>query len=512
VQTDDPPAVKRLLRNYEQESDDVRLRRVIELARLPEGEGAAALSRIARFDRSPLVARVSALAVIRPELPDDEPIALDPETIGRELGESTRTTVQWLRQYQAQLRDPAAAIPRWQLLVDEEVARLEQKSDATSAEVVLDLLWNLADLHRRLSRQAELAETLDRMFRIESDSPDRAAANIMLWLTEHEAWEAVDDVLARHPERFTRGKRPLYMAALARKAQGKPDLAQQLAEEAARLDPQAPLENFWTAKELEIREQYDWAAREYRRAIDGQAIDAHEAVIARVSLASMMHDYALYQPAAQMLEPLVKALAADPRAAQRYAQVQRYHLARGDLALPDRESLASHFHYYVACQYHESKEWEREREELQLAIDLDATDADVLIAMYRVPESDERWRAAAIRRIRDLARDFQRQVEAAPDEPNAYNQWAWLVSNTEGDFQQAIRYSLRSLELNRSGDSAAASYLDTLGRCYYAAGDYENAVKYQRQAVEKSGYVQTMRRQLDLFEKALAEKQGAGNN
>ena len=58
----------------------------------------------------------------------------------------------------------------------------------------------------------------------------------------------------------------------------------------------------------------------------------------------------------------------------------------------------------------------------------------------------------------------------------------------------------------RCGESAGASFLDTLGRCYYAAGDYENAVKYQRQAVEKVDYMQVMQRQLALFEKTLAEK------
>jgi tetratricopeptide (TPR) repeat protein len=126
--------------------------------------------------------------------------------------------------------------------------------------------------------------------------------------------------------------------------------------------------------------------------------------------------------------------------------------------------------------------------------------------MYRVPESDEKWRADVRQRIAELTREFQKQIDASPNEPHAYNQWAWLVSNTEGDYQKAIQYSQKSLELNTSGESAAASYLDTLGRCYYAAGDYENAVKHQRQAIEKVSHQKVMHRQLQLFEKALAEK------
>ena len=50
-------------------------------------------------------------------------------------------------------------------------------------------------------------------------------------------------------------------------------------------------------------------------------------------------------------------------------------------------------------------------------------------------------------------------------------------------------------------------YLDTLGRCYYAADDLENAIKYQKQAVELDPDSQQMRRQLKMFETALKEKE-----
>jgi tetratricopeptide (TPR) repeat protein len=109
-------------------------------------------------------------------------------------------------------------------------------------------------------------------------------------------------------------------------------------------------------------------------------------------------------------------------------------------------------------------------------------------------------------RLLQLTQTFQQEIDQDPTNPSPYNQWAWVVSNTEGDFQKAIRYSHRSLELNDNGEAGAASYLDTLGRCYYAAGDFETAVKYERQAIEKVSYMQVMHRQLALFEKALAEK------
>ena len=82
------------------------------------------------------------------------------------------------------------------------------------------------------------------------------------------------------------------------------------------------------------------------------------------------------------------------------------------------------------------------------------------------------------------------------------NQYAWLISNTEGDLQLALRCSQRSLELQPN----FSTYLDTLGRCYYAVGDYENAIKYQRRAVELEPFAMSMKRQLQLFETELQQK------
>jgi tetratricopeptide (TPR) repeat protein len=102
-------------------------------------------------------------------------------------------------------------------------------------------------------------------------------------------------------------------------------------------------------------------------------------------------------------------------------------------------------------------------------------------------------------------------MEDDSSEASPYNQWAWLVSNTEGDFQKAIRYSQRSLELNKHGEGGAASFLDTLGRCYFAAGDYENAVKYEREAISKNDYLQVMKRQLAEFEQALVKQKSSAD-
>ena len=82
------------------------------------------------------------------------------------------------------------------------------------------------------------------------------------------------------------------------------------------------------------------------------------------------------------------------------------------------------------------------------------------------------------------------------------NQVAWLVSNTEGDFEKAVRQSRRSLELVPH----SAASLDTLGRCYYAADDLENAIRYQQRAVRMEPYQHQIRRQLEFFQ-SIEQKQ-----
>lgn len=85
------------------------------------------------------------------------------------------------------------------------------------------------------------------------------------------------------------------------------------------------------------------------------------------------------------------------------------------------------------------------------------------------------------------------------------NQLAWLVGNTFGDYDEAVRLSQRSLEIRPD----YAGYLDTLGRCYYAKGDFENAIKYQSQAVKLDPHSGQIQRQLALFKKEQAAKGGA---
>ena len=247
-----------------------------------------------------------------------------------------------------------------------------------------------------------------------------------------------------------------------------------------------------TARMLKQNEQVDMAIREYRRLLDTtndyQMLTVKQDV-AR-SLSEYLHDRSRDKEAAEVLEELVKA-----------GKDQQYIDFSGHL---------SRMHYFWAEHYRQNGNREKQIESLDKAIEADPNDSDVLIALYRLPRADKQRRERTSELIRRSVQNYEKQIQELRssggfnqrgDIATALNQVAWLVGNTEGDMEKAVRQSRRSLELIPH----SAASLDTLGRCYYAAGDLENAVRYQKRAVRLEPYQQQIVRQLVFFESELAK-------
>ncbi len=262
-----------------------------------------------------------------------------------------------------------------------------------------------------------------------------------------------------------------------------------------------------TASELRDRGMFAWAEREYRQALAPEVAPEYVDIKARVWLAEMLHDQLQDGDAADVLEPLVEAFTNNEKLKRAVIE-----------ANPLPSGIQSRMHFFRACHFEQQKEVAKQKEELRAGIDASPTDADVLIAMHRVENPSPEWQAKTSELImqasqksgRDIQRWRQRWEARRAVDPDGdrtrrdlaqmLNDYAWLVSNTEGDAAQALRNSKESLRL----EPGMAGYLDTLARCYYRLGDYENAVKYQRQAVRRDPHSGQMDRQLELFEKALA--------
>lgn len=499
IRSDDSEEVRELMKSYAKVSLAQRREIIGQLGVLNDAMGVGALSRISHFELSPRLAKFGALAVLgarEKHLKLAETVAL---SIRQEIGDSPRDTAQWLRTYADQLQDTESISPEWLSLIDAEAALLKDEPEETSLDVVIQLMQFHIQLCADEKHPAELFESLRRRIDLVVDqggTPRDILAKTLLWTMNEQEWEALELMEAHYGEQLKQDRLLLYLVAIVRAERGQDHDAKEIAGRAFDLVKSDNAERANIADIIAEYGHHDWAEKEWRFVIDHSEVASQESMDARRSLASWcLHDRGEDQEAAELMAEVCDAVDADPQLKQRVMHDNELRYLMSDL----RKSRE----FFTACDLNKKGDHAAERKHLDLAYayQTDMQDPDILIAMYRLPNQDEAYRAKVKERIRQAANDVDQLIEKYPDEALWYNHWAWLVSNTEGDFSKAVRYSHRSLEL--SPDSP--SYLDTLGRCYYAAGDLGSAIKYQRQAVEKHPQVQVMRRQLTTFEKALAE-------
>jgi len=181
---------------------------------------------------------------------------------------------------------------------------------------------------------------------------------------------------------------------------------------------------------------------------------------------------------------------------------------------------AARLHYYLACDYGRKDQGAEQIKQLNYAIDQDASDADVLIALYETSANSPERRSDVMKKIHAADAKFRDEMLKQPNVAEPYNQDAWLIGNTEGDQAEAIRFSQRSLEIHRSAagiseivslsdadesQRSEGGLLDTLAHCYAGNHNYELAVKYQTLAAEKDPHSQAIARALVRFKEKLAE-------
>jgi len=218
----------------------------------------------------------------------------------------------------------------------------------------------------------------------------------------------------------------------------------------------------------------------------------------------MLHDLSRNKDAYQTLNELVELTAKNPAGLRMLGEMDR-----------DLNRIRGQMHFSHALYLESEQRWSEQASELKEAIKYDRFNADIMIAMFRVPEASDEFVNETRKTIRTTAdryrsaammaeRSYQTVRNADTLERYALmlNQYAWLVANTEGDFKSALESSKKSLELIPDDPG----YLDTLARCYYATGDYEMAVASQKQAVQFDPHSGQIQRQLDFFEKALSER------
>jgi len=503
----DPRRVKGLLSTYTEANRADRLNRMQQLAAMPDSSGIEALCRLVRFETDHLLSKEAALLAIS-HVASDDPQARQElaSRIRATIELSKRTGAGWMLTYARTLEKGEETVEQWQQIVDTELESLARFPENTDRDIVRDLLRWQAELLRQLGRDEEalvaIRRTLDLMERDREEIFD-----IVDWALERKAWDAIDEIAGRFPIEFNKEAGLVYRLAEAQRKRGEEKLAAETAARALAMNPKLLERHVEAATTLMYRQMYDWSENEYRFVIASQKTDNRDTLKSRYALADMLFDLGQEKEAAAVAQAAADVIEKEPRLMQQSTRAAA--TVRGTAA------------FYQAMYFERLGEYDKQKEFLQKAIGFVPAQPDYLIAMYRLETDDQEWRDTTRKRIQtsaDRLRDEIRLAEHRTRNPRAENrddadellaqinnEFAWLISNTVGDYREALQCSLKSLEL----DPGSGTYLDTLGRCYYAVGDLKNAVLTQRLAVEKAPYYQQIHRQLKFFEEELAKQKVA---
>jgi len=502
----DPPDVTAILDRFSKLDATERVRRMHVLLRLEGVAGMEPLARVARLERSPAIAEIAAALLAREWAPGDSlwpPVAAG---IIAGLGESRRPPAAFLRALVAGSR-ARTGDERRQAADDAATALAAIASGHSSGPVVRpeigdpdEAVVDAADAVRILRRslilmrlaagqQDEALAEAARLFEATSgdEEPDLVAVDLA-WLADHGLPQAVDLLADRIAG--PRAPRPLvaYAAAVARRRLGDEAGAETLVSQArAALDEDdSPSSSRLQAAIILARwGAVDWSLAEHAIIQADAETSVGMLALSATIAAEVLNEQDRCAEAAGMLRTLLEGPVRREGIEQALMQVAR-----------DPAGVRSRMLYFEARAAAAAGDQAAERRLLDESLAAYEKDVDTLIAVYRVAAGDEQRRAAVRPRIAKALAAIKDEIAAVPDDATGYNEYAWLVSNTEGDVAEATAFAKRALEI--SFDSAG--YLDTLAHCHAAAGAIADAVRTQSLALRREPHNRMLRRNLERFE------------
>ena len=321
----------------------------------------------------------------------------------------------------------------------------------------------------------------------DEDGADTTAGTL-IWAVEHGLPEAVELLEARWPGLTIDRPVTAYAAAVALAARGDRERAERLAESAFKAGTDAAgdftarlraglLLAKWGATE--------WASREYRALLDDPQTPLGEFALTSILHAEFLHDLGRDDEAADVLRRVFDGRAEGAATAEETLR----RLER------DPSGIRSRAAFFASCAAADRGDAAGRMRLVEEAIRHNGRDVDALIALYEISAATPREQAEARARVERALQRIDDEIAALPEDANGYNEYAWLVANTEGDVKKAIRYSKKSLDISFDNPS----YLDTLAHCASAAGDHAAAVRIQTRAQRLEPHSRTIGRNLERF-------------
>ncbi len=526
----DPAEVREALFEYGAQDTDERGSRIRRIASLPDRQGLAALARLTRFESDLALSRQAALALIKqPMKPSKTQCQHDSQRITEILKDSQRQAVQWLRVYANDLKNQGYSVDQWRALIKKQRREIDAgTSDTSNRDSVLELVRTCAGRAVKLNHRDEALKLAAEHMDLISPTT-RNLIDACNWATDIQLHEFVLRLQKKNARMFSDDPRLLYAAAEAQRSGGNVEKAQQWAKEALAMNPfpkkdsdddsdddanddqlsDSDVEDIAKAhielaNALSQRGLYDWAENEYRLVMGTVPVTSLSGANARRKLGLMLGELLRHRKAIVVYKPLIDRLRKDSRMVSKLIQNRistRY--------------LESQFEYHQAMVAKEDNDLAASRRLLKHSLDLLPENMDVLIEMYRT-EGDEEWKTlvkrlinSQTRRIRGTIAQQENQLRIFPQRPDlmddlalSLNDYAWLVSNTTGDYEDALKASKRSLKL--TPDDAAK--IDTCARCYMTLGRLDEALEMQSQAAKLEPHSPPMARQLQQIKDLIAKK------
>ncbi len=486
----DPTAVLRQLQGYESMDDEDRQERIEQLAVLLDDEGLQPLCRIVRFEPSQVLSKIAATAIIGQFLTPLDDTAHRGKVIVDALSMSQRPAAAWVRAYVQSFGTPHIAAAKFEEFIAQEAATLQDRPHWTDAEILTALRKHQIKLLTHLERRDQALEQMEQIVSSEDGSPDSLLLQLS-WLKENQGWEMIDRLAKRFGAQFDEEPILLYALAHARQLNGRQDEADALATKAGSMNPGDFVTHWQTALQLS-KNGLPWAEQEYRAVTTTVPEGNVYGILAQRSLSEILHDRADHFGAANVLQEMARQMEKNIESG---TPDQNYRLTV--------EEIRARMHFFLACHFAAEKDFDKQLDHLKQAVKEDPQDADALIALYRFHKSDTDQQAEVSSLIQNAATAFQQNIDEDPDPdyPTDFNQYAWLVGNTEGDQHKAMQYSRKSLEIRPN----SAAYLDTLARCYFKQGDLRSAMRYQMRAVKLDPQSHQMKRQLEEIRQSSTE-------
>ena len=503
---DDPPEVADLLANFSSRSLSQQISALSRLIRLEENAGIKPLARLIRTNRSASTSYLAALILLQEWRPADPYWPQLAAHIPDKLKISRRPAAVLMK-----------SLVNFSQVADNSETTLDQKQDAfEDLEAALETFLELTpfntqtfgnnsttrgvnDLAREIvvrchacaalqagfpDRGVAVAKELFEFIPKNSDKHQLATADVLFWAAHCGLANLVNHLPESLQATIENQAITLYAAARCEQSNGNETLANEMAQRAFALCSDKTNEQMLAAVRLDHWGLVDWADREYRRVITAPTLSAQQIIPFSIQWAELLNDFDRCEEAAAILQDVLTGS---------HGTIKNIRVM--DSLGYSKEALAARQRFFLSRADKEKNKRKSERQALDKALDEYPEEIDTLIAYYHFPGLLAADKEHIVGLIQGALKKLQQRIDREPDEPNPYNEYAWLVANTEGDLLRATRYSKRSLNL----DFDSASFLDTLAHCYAAAGNRNEAIRCQVVALRKDPGSNTIQKNLQKF-------------